>query len=122
MDNIEREDMNTSESTLPDATLRHLGELRNKLLHLHKILLEMERADFERVSGRLTSGELFQLMTALRASCNKDTACAARNTTRVSMLSRELRVLLPVVQPVSQKARGSFHLPDLRNLNHPRHR
>ncbi len=54
--------MNTSESTLPDATLRHLGELRNKLLHLHKILLEMERADFERVSGRLTSGELLQLV------------------------------------------------------------
>ena len=53
---------NTSESTLPDATLRHLGELRNKLLHLHKILLEMERADFERVSGRLTSGELLQLV------------------------------------------------------------
>ena len=62
MDNIEREDMNTSESTLPDATLRHLGELRNKLLHLHKILLEMERADFERASGRLTSGELLQLV------------------------------------------------------------
>ena len=62
MDNIEREAMNTSESTLPDATLRHLGKLRNKLLHLHKILLEMERADFERVSGRLTSGELLQLV------------------------------------------------------------
>src|SRR3989442_15715782 len=62
MDNIEREDMNTSESTLPDATLRHLGELRNKLLHLHKILLEMERADYERVSGRLNSGELLQLV------------------------------------------------------------
>src|SRR6266550_1564492 len=51
-------------------------------------------------------------MTALRASCNKDTACAARNSTRVSMLSRELRVLLPVVQPVSQKARVSFHIAD----------
>jgi len=32
------------------------------MLHLHKILLEMERADFERVSGRLTSGELLQLV------------------------------------------------------------
>jgi hypothetical protein len=39
-----------------------LGELRNKLLHLHKILLEMERADFERAFGRLTSGELLQLV------------------------------------------------------------
>lgn len=32
------------------------------MLHLHKILLEMERADFERDSGRLTSGELLQLV------------------------------------------------------------
>jgi hypothetical protein len=32
------------------------------MLHLHKILLELERADFERVSGRLTSGELLQLV------------------------------------------------------------
>jgi hypothetical protein len=32
------------------------------MLHLHKILLEMERADFERVSGRLNSGELLQLV------------------------------------------------------------
>ena len=53
---------NISESRLPDATLRHLGGLRNKLLHLHKILLEMERADFERAAGRLTSGELLQLV------------------------------------------------------------
>ena len=53
---------NISESPLPDGTLRHLRELRNKLLHLHKILLEMERADFERASGRLTSGELLQLV------------------------------------------------------------
>ena len=53
---------NISASRLPDATLRHLRELRNKLLHLHKILLEMERADFERAAGRLTSGELLQLV------------------------------------------------------------
>jgi len=32
------------------------------MLHLHKILLEMERADFERVSGRLTGGEMLQLV------------------------------------------------------------
>jgi len=31
-------------------------------LHLHKTLLEMERADFERNVGRLTSGELLQLV------------------------------------------------------------
>src|SRR6266446_1777685 len=47
---------------LPESTLKRLRELRSKLLHLHKTLLEMERADFERVSGRLTSGELLQLV------------------------------------------------------------
>jgi hypothetical protein len=49
-------------NVLPEATLRLLRELRSRLLHLHKILLEMERADYERVSGRLTSGELLQLV------------------------------------------------------------
>ena len=49
-------------NSLPAATLSHLGELRRSLLHLHKVLLDMERADFERLSGRLTSGELLQLV------------------------------------------------------------
>jgi hypothetical protein len=47
---------------LPEATLKRLQELRRNLLHLHKTLLDMERADFERVSGRLNSGELLQLL------------------------------------------------------------
>jgi len=47
---------------LPVATLSHLRELRRSFLHLHKTLLDMERADFERLSGRLTSGELLQLV------------------------------------------------------------
>jgi hypothetical protein len=47
---------------LPAATLSHLQQLRRSLLHLHKTLLDMERADFERLSGRLTSGELLQLV------------------------------------------------------------
>jgi len=51
-----------TENTLPETTLRYFRELRTRMLHLHKILLEMERADFERVSGRLTSGELLQLV------------------------------------------------------------
>ena len=55
---------NSSEpgNVLPAATLSHLQQLRRSLLHLHKTLLDMERADFERVSGRLTSGELLQLV------------------------------------------------------------
>jgi hypothetical protein len=47
---------------LPDSSLRDLGELRGRLLHLHRALLEMERANFERDFGRLTSGELLQLV------------------------------------------------------------
>ena len=47
---------------LPESTLQRLRELRSKLLHLHKTLLEMERADFERNFGRVTSGELLQLV------------------------------------------------------------
>ncbi len=47
---------------LPESTLKLLRDLRRSLLHLHKILLEMERADFERDSGHLTSGELLQLV------------------------------------------------------------
>jgi hypothetical protein len=47
---------------LPDSSLRQLKELRGSLLRLHKVLLEMERANFERDFGRLTSGELLQLV------------------------------------------------------------
>ena len=49
-------------TVLPEAALRHLQELRRRLLHLHKTLLNMERADFERDFGRLNSGELLQLV------------------------------------------------------------
>ncbi len=39
-----------------------LRDLRNRLLHLHKVLLEMERQNFEKRSGRVTAGELLQLV------------------------------------------------------------
>ena len=55
-------DDNITENTVPEATLRRLKEIRSGLLRLHKILLEMERADFERDFGRLNSGELLQLV------------------------------------------------------------
>jgi hypothetical protein len=45
----------TSEST-------RLREVRLKMLHLHQTLLEMERTSFERTNGRVTSGELLQLV------------------------------------------------------------
>jgi hypothetical protein len=55
---------NTSGNTkvLSDATRLQLRELRSRLLPLHKTLLEMERSDFERDFGRLTSGEMLQLV------------------------------------------------------------
>ena len=39
-----------------------LFDLRLGLLRLHKTLLEKERINFERVSGRVSSGELLQLV------------------------------------------------------------
>lgn len=56
------DDPSENGNPLPESMVKRLRELRSKLLHLHKTLLEMERADFERDSGRLTSGELLQLV------------------------------------------------------------
>ncbi len=39
-----------------------LRDLRNKLLHLHRVLLDTERIAYEQVRGRVTSGELLQLV------------------------------------------------------------
>jgi hypothetical protein len=59
---IMTEDSAVTRNALSEDSLRQLRELRKTLLHLHKILLDMERADFERESGRLNSGELLQLV------------------------------------------------------------
>jgi len=56
------DDPSDGSNPLPESTLERLRELRSKLLRLHKTLLEMERADFERNFGSLTSGELLQLV------------------------------------------------------------
>ncbi|HZI19861.1 MAG TPA: hypothetical protein VEY09_14850 [Pyrinomonadaceae bacterium] len=42
--------------------LRRLREVRLALLRLHKALIEDERAAYERVRGRVTAGELLQLL------------------------------------------------------------
>jgi hypothetical protein len=41
---------------------QRLGELRIKLLRLHKLLLETERLTYEQVRGQVSSGELLQLV------------------------------------------------------------
>lgn len=41
---------------------QQLIDLRQKLLHLHQVLLETERVAYEQIRGRVSSGELLQLM------------------------------------------------------------
>src|SRR5262245_61312983 len=48
--------------SLTKAEITRLSELRGRLLRLHKTLLEMERQDYEKTSGRVTAGELLQLV------------------------------------------------------------
>jgi hypothetical protein len=41
---------------------RQVRDLRRGLLHLHKVLLDAERAAYERAHGRVTSGQLLNLV------------------------------------------------------------
>jgi len=49
---------------MKESDRRMLGELRRALLHLHKTLLDWERAAYERVHGRTTSGELLRAIVS----------------------------------------------------------
>ena len=50
-------------NTLQHRIQHHrLSELRIKLLHLHKLLLETERLTYEQVRGQVSRGELLQLV------------------------------------------------------------
>ena len=51
-----------SSNALADHDLSFLRDLRLKLLHLHKSLLDTERHSFEKMFGRVNSGELLQLV------------------------------------------------------------
>ncbi|MFE1744771.1 hypothetical protein [Coleofasciculus sp. H7-2] len=41
---------------------QYLRDLRNKLLHLHRMLLDTERITYEQVRGRVSNTELLQLV------------------------------------------------------------
>ncbi len=41
---------------------QHLSQLRDSLLHLHRILLETERRAYEQRHGKVSRGELLQLV------------------------------------------------------------
>lgn len=47
---------------LPEVAFQTLRDLRRSLLHLHKILLDSERAAYERARGVVSIGELLQLV------------------------------------------------------------
>jgi hypothetical protein len=49
-------------NTLQLSQHQQLNELRIKLLHLHKLLLETERLTYEKVRGQVSRGELLQLV------------------------------------------------------------
>ena len=51
-----------SAATLPEPARRRLEELHRALLRLHKVLLEDERASYERTHGRTSPQELLQLL------------------------------------------------------------
>jgi hypothetical protein len=42
--------------------VQRLRDLRRGLLHLHKVLLDIERAAYEKARGRVSSGEMLQLV------------------------------------------------------------
>lgn len=49
-------------SPAPESALRRLRDLRRALLHLHKALLDTERAVYEQAYGSVSGGELLQLV------------------------------------------------------------
>ena len=56
-------DTTPSTDLLSQATRQRLQEVRRGLLHLHKALLEVERRSYERLHGRVGSGnEMLQLV------------------------------------------------------------
>jgi hypothetical protein len=51
-----------SSDLAPEIMLNRLRELRMGLLNLHKLLLDAEREAYEHVHGKVTSGQLLQLV------------------------------------------------------------
>jgi hypothetical protein len=53
---------NGAPGALPEAARRRLQDLHRALLRLHKVLLDDERATYERAHGRTSPHELLQLV------------------------------------------------------------
>lgn len=57
------EDTNIKQETLTDETRARLKNLSKTLLHLHKTLLDDERAEYEKANGKINSiSEVFRLV------------------------------------------------------------
>src|SRR5918999_360002 len=56
------EETTTGGGAASESTRRRLRDLRRALLRLHKTLLDAERAMYESMHGRVSSGELLQLV------------------------------------------------------------
>lgn len=50
------------DSPAPEDLRQRVRDLRRGLLHLHKVLLDAERAVYEKAHGRVSSGELLRLV------------------------------------------------------------
>jgi hypothetical protein len=51
-----------NKSSLPTATVQHFQQLHTALLNLHKVLLDDERAAYERDHGRIAPAKMLQLV------------------------------------------------------------
>lgn len=78
--------------TLEQPTRQYLRDLRNKLLHLHKTLLQTERIAYEQLHGQVSSRELLQLVME-----NEQFAWLRR----ISQLVVQIDDLLRADEPVS---------------------
>ena len=87
--------------------IERLQSLRSQLLSLHHALLEMERRNFEKMFGRLTSGELLQLVIN-HAQFAWLRVISALVVQIDELLDREEPVTLADIQDVTTQARALF--------------
>ena len=86
-----------------------LSELRIKLLRLHKLLLDTERVTYEQVRGRVSKGELLQLVI------NHDQFAWLH---RLSEMIVQIDEMLHADEPVTSEAIASL-MTDVRTLLTP---
>ncbi|MBE9224047.1 hypothetical protein IQ264_00970 [Phormidium sp. LEGE 05292] len=98
-------------NTLIQRILQHqfLSNLRIKLLHLHKMLLNVERITYEQVRGNVSRGELLQLVI------NHDRFAWLH---QLSQLILQIDNLLNADEPVTEEAIATL-ITDVRTLLAP---